>query len=76
MGKAYQVIAQRVKDRGITKAELGRRIGLDDELIRRSLIGKRKISADEFIKLCQELDLTMSDFEVGTPRKRNKQDKG
>jgi len=60
--QAYQVIAQRVRDRGITKAELGRRIGLDDELLRRALIGTRKISADEFLKLCQELDLTMSDF--------------
>ena len=69
MAKAYQVIAQRVRDRGITKAELGRRIGLDDELLRRSLIGMRKINADEFIRLCQELDLTLSDFEAAAPPK-------
>jgi len=69
VAKAYQVIAQRVRDRGITKAELGRRIGLDDELLRRSLIGMRKINADEFIRLCQELDLTLSDFEAAAPPK-------
>jgi len=67
VAKAYQVIAQRVRDRGITKAELGRRIGLDDELLRRSLIGMRKINADEFIRLCQELDLTLSDFKAAAP---------
>jgi len=64
VAQAYQVIAQRVRDRGISKAELGRRIGLDDELLRRSLIGKRKIPADEFIKLCFELKLEISDFEA------------
>ena len=63
MAQAYQVISRRVKDRGISKAELGRRIGLDDELLRRSLIGKRKITADEFVKLCHELQLEMSDFQ-------------
>jgi len=62
VAQAYQVISRRVKDRGISKAELGRRIGLDDELLRRSLIGKRKITADEFVKLCHELQLEMSDF--------------
>jgi len=62
MQQAYQVIAQRVKERGISKAELGRRIGIDDELLRRALIGKRKIPADEFVKLCQILGLEISDF--------------
>ncbi|MGI6106042.1 MAG: helix-turn-helix domain-containing protein [Raoultibacter sp.] len=60
--QAYKIIAARVKKIGISKAELGRRIGLDDELLRRSLAGTRKISADEFILLCNELNLELSDF--------------
>jgi len=51
-----------VQERGISKAELGRRIGLDDELLRRSLIGTRKITSDEFVRLCIELKLEISDF--------------
>lgn len=60
--RAYQVVAQRVEEIGITKAELARRIGIDDELLRRSLAGTRKIGADEFICLCKELRLRLSDF--------------
>lgn len=40
--EVYKIIARRVKDRGITKAELARRIDIDGELLRRSLVGKRK----------------------------------
>ncbi|MCL1797993.1 MAG: helix-turn-helix transcriptional regulator [Eggerthellaceae bacterium] len=75
MVKAYQIIAQRVKERGITKAELSRRIVLDDELLRRSLAGTRKITADEFIKLCHELKLTLADFEGVLPSKPGKKAK-
>lgn len=60
--KAYEVIAKRIRQRGITKAELARRVSIDQELLRRSLQGKRKIPADEFIRLCYELELRLSDF--------------
>lgn len=60
--KAYEVIAEKVKEVGITNAELGRRIGMDSELLRRSLIGERKIIADEMVALCTELDLNIADF--------------
>lgn len=68
--QAYQVIAQRVKEIGITKSELARRIKMEDELLRRSLMGIRKISADEFIRLCSELGLKLSDFDAYKPSKR------
>jgi hypothetical protein len=61
--KAYQIIAERVEVRGITKAELARRTEIDSELLRRSLLGKRKIYADEFLRLCHELNLGLCDFD-------------
>ena len=60
--RAYMVIAQRVKEIGISKAELARRVKMKDELLRRSLEGTRKITAEEFIRLCKELNLTLSNF--------------
>ncbi len=60
--KAYEVIANKVEDVGITNAELGRRIGMNPELLRRCLAGERKIIADELVALCEELGLEVADF--------------
>lgn len=60
--KPFGVIAARIKRRGMTVAELSRRVGIQDELLRRSLNGTRKIRDTEFIDLCEELDLTLEDF--------------
>lgn len=60
--KAYEVIARRVNDRGISMAELARRVGMNSELLRRCLIGERKIASDELIALCIELELDIPDF--------------
>lgn len=61
--KAYQVLDEAVKTRGITYAELARRAGINAELLRRSLSGERRITADELVVLCRELDLSINDFE-------------
>lgn len=60
--KAYEVIHAEVQKRGISIAELSRRVGINSELLRRSLTGNRKIGADEFIALCEELQLGIADF--------------
>lgn len=60
--KAYEVIAEKVKDVGISNAEIGRRIGMDSELVRRSLAGERKIIADEMVAFSVELGLEVADF--------------
>lgn len=60
--KTYEVIAKRVNDRGISIAELSRRVGMNPELLRRSLVGERKIVSDELIVLCIELELDIPDF--------------
>lgn len=62
--KAYEVISSSVQRRGITCAELARRVGMDQELLRRSLSGERKIAADEFVALCGELELSLDDFKA------------
>lgn len=58
------VLNARIKERGITVSELSRRIGMNDELLRRSLAGTRNVKADEFIGLCRELSLDIEDFVV------------
>lgn len=60
--KAYEVIDKRVQERGISNAELSRRTGIDNELLRRSLAGNRRIAADEFVVLCRELNLDIDCF--------------
>jgi lambda repressor-like predicted transcriptional regulator len=60
--KPFEVIVARVRHRGITVAELSRRVEMDDELLRRSMKGSRKLRDAEFIRLCKELDLNLDDF--------------
>ena len=70
---AFQIIARRVNEIGIPKSELARRLGMSGELLRRSLLGQRKITADEFIRLCFELRLDLSDFaECDVDREKEK----
>ena len=61
--QAYEVVAKKVKDVGITNAELARRCDIDQELLRRSLIGERKLVADELIALTNQLGMSLSEFE-------------
>jgi len=56
------VLNKKISERGITVSELSRRVGMNDELLRRSLAGTRNVKADEFIKLCRELSLDIDDF--------------
>ena len=60
--RPFEIIVGRIKSRGITVAELSRRVNINSELLRRSLKGTRKLQASEFIDLCQELELSLDDF--------------
>lgn len=60
--KTYEVVNRRVKRTGITVAELARRTDMQQGLLRKTLIGERVLKADEFVRLCRELDLSISDF--------------
>ena len=60
--KAYEVFADAVDKRGITYAELARRVHMNKELLRRSLKGTREIKPEEFVVLSVELGLQVADF--------------
>ena len=47
---------------GMPIAELARRVGMDYAALYTSLMGKRKLEANEFLSVCSELDLTLEDF--------------
>ena len=59
---AIEVINQRIESMPINRAELARRAGMDGELLRRSLIGERKLVGDELVNICAVLDISMDDF--------------
>lgn len=48
--------------RGISVAELGRRIGIDKKRLWYVLNGQREMRVDEFIKLCAFFDLGLGRF--------------
>lgn len=56
------LVCAKVKERGISIAELARRTGINDDRLRRVLKGKRTMKASEFISLCLELEISISDF--------------
>lgn len=60
--RTYEVIADAVNRKGMTKTALANLMDMDVELIRRSLNGTRKISSDEFVRLCHILNLSLRDF--------------
>ena len=60
--KVYEVLNRKVIQKRISKTDLAKKVGIDYELVRRSLNGKRKISADEFVIWCNVLGLKLKDF--------------
>ena len=51
-------------ERGISVAELARRIGVDRKRLWRVLNGERAMRADEFVRLCAELRVGLAVFSV------------
>lgn len=51
-------------ERGISVAELARRIGVDRKRLWRVLNGERAMRADEFMRLCAELRVGLAVFSV------------
>lgn len=61
--KTNELILDVLRERGMTYAELGRRIGLNRDLTRRMLVGERHIRSEDFVKICHVLNLTLDDFQ-------------
>ena len=53
-------------ERGISVAELARRIGVDRKRLWRVLNGERAMRADEFVRLCAELRVGLAFFAAPT----------
>ena len=49
-------------ERGISVAELARRVGVDRKRLWRVLNGERAMRADEFVRLCAELRVGLGTF--------------
>ena len=64
MDAVIAVINEKKTERGISLAELARRVGMEYDALYQALSGNRNIKAEEFIALCKELGLTISDFET------------
>ena len=55
-------------ERGISVAELARRVGVDRKRLWRVLNGERAMRADEFVRLCAELGVGLGRFLPGPSR--------
>ena len=60
---ANEVIRAHIQKNGIKQNFVAERAGIPPELFRRSMDGKRKIPADEFVAICNVLSLDIKDFE-------------
>ncbi len=55
-------IALYINDKGITISHISKETGIRYELLRSSLNAERRMSADEFVKVCLCLGLELKDF--------------
>lgn len=59
---ANEIIKAYIEDNGIRQSFVAKKIGMPPELLRRSLEGKRRLQADEFIAICEVLSLDLDFF--------------
>lgn len=59
---ANEIIKKHLVKNGIKQNFVAKQAGISPELFRRSLEGKRKIPADEFVRICIVLSLDIDDF--------------
>lgn len=64
---ANQIIRKIVEERGLKISYLAQKTGIHVDAVSRSLLGKRKLSADEFLRICNTLSLSINDFEKKRP---------
>lgn len=59
---AYEVIKNHLDENGIKQGFVAEKAGMSANLLSRTLDGKRKLQADEFIALCNVLSLDIDSF--------------
>ncbi|GHV33523.1 hypothetical protein FACS18949_07700 [Clostridia bacterium] len=62
MDKLIKRINERIRERGMKLVVVAERSNISCDLLGRTLVGKRRLKADEFVALCRVLELTLSDF--------------
>lgn len=60
--RAASVLKEYIKENGIRKSFVAEHAGIAPELLRRSLDGRRKLQADEFVAICNVLSLDLRHF--------------
>lgn len=55
-------VAQYLEEQGIKQSWLAQKTGLTDNMISGILNGKRKMTADEFVRICKAIEKTPNDF--------------
>lgn len=60
---ASEKLKRLIDDRGITYTFISSRTGISIDAISRSLLGKRKLPADEFIAICNAANIDIREFE-------------
>lgn len=64
MNRAITVINNRIKERGVALSIVSKQVHMKTDLLAKTLSGNRNMKADEFVNLCQVLDLTLEDFKA------------
>jgi len=55
-------VAQYLEEQGIKQSWLAQKTGLTDNMISGILNGKRKMTADEFVRICKAIGKNPNDF--------------
>ncbi len=58
-------VAQYLEEQGIKQSWLAQKTGLTDNMISGILNGKRKMTADEFVRICKAIGKNPNDFMGG-----------
>ena len=64
MSKVISEINDRIKERGVPLVFVSKQAHMKTDLLSKTLNGNRNMKADEFVNLCQVLDLTLEDFKT------------
>lgn len=65
---ATSILKQYINNNGIKQNFVAEKAGMSAELLRRSLEGKRKMQADEFLAVCKVLSLDFDYFRSTDPQ--------
>ncbi len=60
--KANRVIKEHIENHNIDKYCVADKIGMPHDTFQRMLSGKRRLKAEEFVKICVVLSLDIKDF--------------